>query len=43
MDPDCGSNGGACIPTSPKERGPKCTDGIDNDCDGLVDEADSDC
>jgi hypothetical protein len=31
-----------CPAFSP-ERGKRCSDGIDNDCDGLVDAADSDC
>ena len=33
----------ACIPTHNNEKGPRCSDGIDNDCDGLVDEGDPDC
>ena len=37
-DPDC-----ACVPTHTKEKGPRCRDDIDNDCDGLVDGADPDC
>ena len=32
-----------CIPTHNKEKGPRCSDGIDNDCDGLTDGADPDC
>jgi Tol biopolymer transport system component len=36
-DPAC------CIPTHSKEKGPRCSDGLDNDCDGLVDGADPDC
>jgi len=35
--------GGACIPTHNKEKGPRCSDNIDNDCDGDIDGADSDC
>jgi hypothetical protein len=38
-DPDCPD----CVPTHPKEKGPRCSDGLDNDCDGLVDGADPDC
>jgi V8-like Glu-specific endopeptidase len=37
-DPDC-----TCVPTHSKEKGPRCNDGIDNDCDGLTDGADPDC
>jgi WD40 repeat protein len=36
-DPDC------CVPTHNKEKGPRCSDDIDNDCDGDVDEDDPDC
>jgi hypothetical protein len=36
--PDCG-----CIPTHSKEKGPRCTDGLDNDCDGVIDGEDPDC
>jgi hypothetical protein len=36
-DPDC------CIPTHSKEKGPRCSDGLDNDCDGLIDGEDPDC
>jgi hypothetical protein len=32
-----------CIPTHNKEKGPRCSDGLDNDCDGLIDGADLDC
>jgi FtsP/CotA-like multicopper oxidase with cupredoxin domain len=31
----------ACTPTEPTEV--SCTDGLDNDCDGAIDSADSDC
>ena len=34
---------GGCTPTHPKEKGPRCTDGIDNDCDGMIDIDDPDC
>ena len=37
-DIDC-----TCVPTHPKEKGPRCSDGIDNDCDGLTDGDDPDC
>ena len=36
-DPSC------CVPTHNKEKGPRCSDGIDNDCDGLIDGDDPDC
>jgi WD40 repeat protein len=32
-----------CVPTHNKEKGPRCSDGIDNDCDGDIDGADPDC
>ncbi len=32
-----------CVPTHSKEKGPRCSDGLDNDCDGLIDGADPDC
>ncbi len=32
-----------CVPTHNKEKGPRCSDGIDNDCDLLIDGADPDC
>ena len=32
-----------CVPTHNKEKGPRCSDGIDNDCDGLTDGDDPDC
>ena len=38
-DPSCEE----CVPTHSKEKGPRCTDGIDNDCDGLTDGDDPDC
>ncbi len=31
-----------CVPTHRKEKGPRCSDGIDNDCDGLTDGDDPD-
>jgi len=34
---------GECVPTHKKEKGPRCSDGLDNDCDGDIDGADSDC
>ena len=33
----------ACVPTHDKEKGPRCSDGLDNDCDGLIDGLDPDC
>ena len=38
-DPSCD----ACVPTHSKEKGPRCSDGLDNDCDGWIDGADPDC
>jgi hypothetical protein len=32
-----------CVATHSKEKGPRCSDGLDNDCDGLIDAADPDC
>jgi hypothetical protein len=32
-----------CVPTANKEKGPRCSDSIDNDCDGLTDADDPDC
>ena len=32
-----------CVPTHQKEKGPRCSDGLDNDCDGMVDGEDPDC
>jgi len=32
-----------CVPTHSKEKGPRCSDGLDNDCDGLIDGDDPDC
>jgi hypothetical protein len=40
-DVDCAPGGGACTPTEPTEV--SCDDGLDNDCDGLTDNADPDC
>jgi len=39
--PSCSGGGGTCTPTEPVEV--SCTDGLDNDCDGLIDAADPDC
>jgi hypothetical protein len=39
-DPDCPDE---CVPTHSKEKGPRCNDDLDNDCDGLIDGADPDC
>jgi len=36
-DPSC------CDPTHSNEKGPRCSDGLDNDCDGLIDCDDPDC
>jgi len=33
----------SCTPTHKKEKGPRCTDGLDNDCDGMIDSEDPDC
>ena len=44
LDPACGTDPLCpCVPTASKEKGPRCTDGIDNDCDGFIDGADPDC
>jgi len=32
-----------CVPTHNKEKGSRCSDGLDNDCDGLIDGDDPDC
>ena len=42
---DCADGGTTCEPTSSRERDKRgeCTDGIDNDCDGLIDGEDPDC
>jgi hypothetical protein len=32
-----------CIPTAEKEKGELCRDGIDNDCNGLIDNEDLSC
>jgi WD40 repeat protein len=37
-DVDC-----PCVPTHSKEKGPRCRDNIDNDCDGMMDGHDPDC
>ncbi|HEX9731447.1 MAG TPA: hypothetical protein VGG06_05605 [Thermoanaerobaculia bacterium] len=43
-DAACGDGGGGgCVPTHSNEKGPRCSDGLDNDCDGLIDGADPDC
>jgi len=34
---------GSCTPTAPTERRRLCFDGLDNDCDGLIDADDPDC
>jgi hypothetical protein len=39
---DCGAPP-VCIPTHEREKGPRCSDGLDNDCDGLIDGDDPDC
>ena len=41
-DSDCPSPPD-CVPTHDKEKGPRCSDEIDNDCDGLTDGDDPDC
>jgi hypothetical protein len=33
----------SCVPTHNNEKGPRCSDDIDNDCDGLIDNEDPDC
>lgn len=38
-DPSCD----ACVPTHNNEKGPRCSDGLDNDCDGWIDGDDPDC
>ena len=40
---DDGTWGGICPPSHRKEVGRHCRDGIDNDCDGLIDASDPDC
>lgn len=32
-----------CTPTHKKEKGKHCADGLDNDCDGMMDSEDPDC
>jgi hypothetical protein len=34
---------GQCVPEDDREKGGTCRDGVDNDCDGLIDGEDSDC
>ena len=43
FDPNVPGCGGECISTHSKEKGPRCSDGLDNDCDGLIDGEDPDC
>lgn len=38
-----GCTNDTCVPTASKEKGPRCSDGLDNDCDGFIDGADPDC
>lgn len=38
-----GGGTGICQPTHAHERGRRCRDAIDNDCDGWIDAADPDC
>lgn len=48
---DCNNTGASCAPTSyvvqtdwrPRNTRPACSDGVDNDSDGLVDSADAGC
>ena len=35
--------GCSCVPTHNNEKGPRCSDGLDNDCDLLIDGDDPDC
>jgi hypothetical protein len=35
--------GDFCVATHTKEKGPRCSDGLDNDCDTLIDAEDPDC
>jgi hypothetical protein len=38
---DCAAGPPVCVPTEEPEF--SCSDGLDNDCDGAIDSADSDC
>ena len=40
---DMGAYETLCVPTDDREKGKRCRDGIDNDCDNLVDGEDPDC
>jgi FtsP/CotA-like multicopper oxidase with cupredoxin domain len=41
---DCGGGPPVCEPTPGQElQETSCSDGVDNDCDGAIDDADSDC
>ena len=40
-EPDTGEE--QCVPSSGREKAKTCRDGVDNDCDGLIDAADPDC
>lgn len=42
-DPACTGGGGGCVPTANNEKGPRCSNGLDDDCDSLIDGADPDC
>jgi len=43
----CNAASEACVPSAPSVEGPigapNCSDGADNDCDGNIDDADTDC
>jgi hypothetical protein len=43
FDTSACSNVNECVPTHSKEKGLRCSDGLDNDCDGDIDAADTDC